>query len=63
MADKEFVTDADIAHLAMIVSPRDMEKIALRYLNVSLHTIENIRAGRPDPTAFNRSVLLHWRTE
>ena len=50
-----------IVRLARAISSRDMESIALGYLDIEDETIRNIKAARHgDMEGFNRDVIKTW---
>ena len=55
------LTNNQIVRLARAISSRDMESIALGYLDIEEETIKNLRDVRRDNVeAFNRDIIRHW---
>ena len=55
------LTKNQIVRLGRAISSRDMESIALGYLDIEEETIKNFRDARRDNLeAFNRDIIRHW---
>ena len=55
------LTNNQIVRLAAAISSRDMESIALGYLDIEEETIKNFKDARRDNLeAFNRDIIQHW---
>ena len=55
------LTNNQIVRLARIISSRDMESIALGYLEIDDPKIKNIKhENRDNMEAFNREIIRHW---
>ena len=51
----------DIVNLASAITARNMESIAIKYMDIDLEKIENLkREHRQDIQAFNRSIISTW---
>ena len=58
------LTKNQIVRLGRAISSRDMESIALGYLDIEEETIKNFRDARRDNLeAFNRDIIRHWICE
>ena len=58
---KGWLTNNQIVRLAAAVSSRDMESIALGYLNIEDETIKNVKYENKDNAeVFNRGIIRRW---
>ena len=55
------LTDAHIARLASSISTRDLESVAIGYLDTGAETIKSLRdQHRENLEALNRDILQKW---
>ena len=54
------LTNNQIVRLARAISSRDMESIALGYLDIEDPTIKNMKRDTDNAEAFNREIIRHW---
>ena len=54
------LTPAKIAELAAAISSRNMETIAVRYLDVDMESIESMRDYYREPESLNREITRMW---
>ena len=54
------LTENQIVRFARAVSSRDMESIALGYLDIEDPIIKNMKLDTDNAEAFNREIIRHW---
>ncbi len=58
------VSDSDLSNIGSGVGPNDLQKIAVRYLNVPQPSIDTYKASaRDDIELFKFKILQHWRNQ
>ena len=55
------ITDKDIVRLAEVISAKNLESIAMKYMCMDWETLENLkRQHRDDIQGFSRDVFRKW---
>ncbi len=64
MAADSKINDSDLSKIGSGIGPNDLEKIALRYMNIPQPTIDTLKAsaGR-DMEKFKFNILKQWRNQ
>ena len=58
---KDKLTNRHLVDIAEVISPNDLESIALKYLNISTEKIKTLKAeNKENPDALKRDVVRIW---
>ena len=56
-----YLTNAQTVRLAASISNRNLQRVALKFLDLDYETLVNIKhENRGDSMEFNRAILLQW---
>ena len=58
---KTSIATKDIVRLAEVITAKNMDSIAMKYMNMEWETLENLKGeNKDDAQAFTRDVLRKW---